>query len=57
MLGIDLFHKDRITLSLFERLATPSSQSSSQRKDSAHLLFAVISLSLLIRCEMPRAGS
>ena len=57
MLGSDLFLKDRITLSLLERLATPSFQSSSQRKDSADLLFAVISLSPLIRREMPRGGS
>ena len=42
----DLFFKDRITLSLLKRLATPSFQSSSQRKDSADLLFDVISLSL-----------
>ena len=57
VLGSDLFLKDRITLSLLERLATPSFQSSSQRKDSADLLFAVISLSPLIRREMPRGGS
>ena len=53
----DLFFKDRITLSLLKRLATPSFQSSSQRKDSADLLFAVISLSLPIRCETTRGGS
>ena len=37
--------KTEQTSPFVERLATPSSPSSSQRKDSAHLLFRVISLS------------
>ena len=54
---ISLFMKTVQTLSLRRTTSDTCSPSPSQRKDSAHLLFYVISLSLLIRCEKPRACS
>ena len=57
LMRISLFMKTVQTLSLRRTTSDTCSPSPSQRKDSAHLLFYVISLSLLIRCEKPRAGS